>query len=140
MKQKLKRPILFCLWGFFYVLTAGLGTVTDTEGTRATVMTILSVLFFLPPFLLVAEGWKKQDKKLLRTVRWIAITSLVLTLGFLIGNILSAGSSEAAGTTLYWILNFVSAPMFCSGYYALSLFLWACVLFSTIPAFVQKKR
>ena len=136
----MKRPILYCLWGFFFVVCGLLGNLENPEGFRATAMTLLSIGFFIPPALLLADGWKKQDKKLIRTLRIISIASLVLTLGFLIANIAAVGASERTGNILFQILVYVSVPMVCSQYYVLSMFLWACLLFATFPRFVQKKK
>ena len=135
----MKRPILYCLWVFFYGLCAGLGYVEQPEGFQAVCMTIFSVLFFLPPALLLIEGWKKKDKKLRIRIRRIALCSLVLTMGMLIANIAVVGAEASVGNVLYRILNFVSVPMICSRYYFLSMFLWACLLFGTFPKFVKPK-
>lgn len=135
----MKRPILYCLWGFFYVVCGLLGNLEHPEGFRAVAMTLLSIGFFVPPALLLADGWKKEDKKLIRTIRYISLSSLVLTLGFLIANIAVVGASEQAGNVMYQLLIYVSVPMVCSRYYALSMFLWACLLFATFPKFVKKQ-
>lgn len=135
----MKRPILYCFWGFFFVVCGILGNLENPEGFRATAMTLLSIGFFIPPALLLADGWKKDDRKLIRTIRYISIGSLVLTLGFLIANIGAVNASEMTGNVLYQILIYVSVPMVCSRFFALSIFLWACLLFATFPKFIQKK-
>ena len=135
----MKRPILYCFWGFFFVICGALGNVENPEGFRATAMTLLSVCFFIPPAILLADGWKKDDKKLIRAIRYISIASLVLTMGLLIANIAVVGASEQTGNVLYQILIYVSVPMVCSRYYVLSMFLWACLLLATFPKFIQKK-
>ena len=61
-------------------------------------------------------------------VRNLCALSLGLTLLLLIVNFMTALSSEFLGTVVYGILTVVSAPMICSGYWVLSLFLWACLL------------
>ena len=135
----MKRPILYCLWGFFIIVCGILGNVENPEGFRATAMTLLSLGFFVPPVLLLIDGWKKDDKKMIHAIRYISIASLVLTLGLLIANIAVVGASEQTGNVLYQILIYVSVPMVCSRFYALSIFLWACLLFATFPKFIQKK-
>ena len=135
----MKRPILYCFWAFFFVVCGILGNVEDPQGFRATAMTLLSIGFFVPPTLLLIDGWKKDDKKMLCAIRWISIASLVLTLGLLIANIGVVGASEQTGNVMYQILIYVSVPMVCSRFYALSIFLWACLLFATFPKFIQKK-
>ena len=46
----------------------------------------------------------------------------------LVLNVLSAMGTVTMGNALFGVLIVVSSPMVCSGYWALSLFLWACLL------------
>ena len=46
----------------------------------------------------------------------------------LVLNVLSAMGTVTMGNVLFAVLIVVSSPMVCSGYWALSLFLWACLL------------
>ena len=55
-----------------------------------------------------------------------------LTAVFLVLNILSVLWSEVLGNILYGILVIVSSPMVCCGGYAVSIFLWACLLIACI--------
>ena len=56
----------------------------------------------------------------------------MLTLVCLVVFFLFAGyGNEAAVNVTYEVLAIVSAPMLCSQYWVVSLFLWACLLFST---------
>ena len=55
-------------------------------------------------------------------------TSWLLTLLALVLNVLSAMGTVTMGNVLFAVLIVVSSPMVCSGYWALSLFLWACLL------------
>ena len=61
----------------------------------------------------------------------LSALSLGLTLLALILNLLSALGSATLGNVLYGILIVVSSPMVCSGFWALSLFLWACLLLTS---------
>ena len=54
--------------------------------------------------------------------------ALGLTLLALVLNVLSAMGTVTMGNALFGVLIVVSSPMVCSGYWALSLFLWACLL------------
>ena len=72
---------------------------------------------------------------MLLRVRLVSIASLSLTLIFIIVNVLSVRASAAAGKALYDILQLVSAPMLCGQYWALSLFLWACLLMASFTKF-----
>ena len=66
-----------------------------------------------------------QDIKLVRN---LSLVSLITTTVLLVLNVMSVLASEAVGTGLYALLIFLSAPMVCSQYWALSVFLWACLL------------
>ena len=116
----MNNKLLFILWGILFVLCAGLGFLPEVTGW----MTALSLLFFLPPALLLA----KKDRNTVLLVRNLSILSLSVTLVALILNFVLAVSSETLGNILHYVLTIVSAPMLCSGYWVLSLFLWACLL------------
>lgn len=136
----MKKTVLFFIWGFFYFLCAFISNIQSPTGSQAAALTALSVIFFVPPAILLWDAVKEKDKKMLFTLRLISILSLSLTLAALIANIASVGASETVGNVLYQVLIFASVPMVCSQHYVLSMFLWACLLFATIPGFVLKKQ
>lgn len=124
--------ILLALWGGMYILCCVLGFVSPADSFSRIFMTVLSVLFFLPPALLVWQAKKKDDPKTLRLVRRISGLSLGLTTVTLVANFLSVlAKSELVGTVLHYLLGFVSVPMLCSNAWLLSLFCWACLLFAS---------
>ena len=131
----MSKKVLFSLWGGLFILCAGLGFIpgfSDTVGGGAQgVLTVLSVLFFLTPGLIVWNGAKTKDVHSLKLVRNLSALSLGLTLLVLILNMLAAVGSEILGNVLHGILIIVSAPMVLSGFWALSLFLWACLLLAS---------
>ena len=131
----MSKKVLFSLWGGLFILCAGLGFIpgfSDTVGGGAQgVLTVLSVLFFLPRGLIVWNGAKTKDVHSLKLVRNLSALSLGLTLLVLILNMLAAVGSEILGNVLHGILIIVSAPMVLSGFWALSLFLWACLLLAS---------
>ena len=55
-----------------------------------------------------------------------------LTALLLVVNFLTAVRSEALGNAVHAILVVVSSPMVCSGHWAMSLFLWACLLMASL--------
>ena len=68
-------------------------------------------------------------EKLQSVLVWVSVLlSLGLTLLALVLNVLSAMGTVTMGNVLFAVLIVVSSPMVCSGYWALSLFLWACLL------------
>lgn len=112
---------LYAAWGVLYILTAGLGFIPEPEGLAAGVLTALSLLFFIPGFILLYRGQKK-------IVRIISALSLGATVLCLVLNVWSVAMTADMGTFLYVLLGLVSAPMFCAQIWVLSLFLWACLL------------
>lgn len=122
--------ILYILWGGLYIFTAALGFIPEPEGAMSTAMTLLSIGFFIPGFILLYRGRRKQ-------VGIISGVSLGLTLVALVANVWSVALSAADGELLYALLGLVSAPMFCSQVWLLSLFLWAFLLIGSI--FGKKK-
>ena len=134
----MKKWILFGSWICLYALCAGLGHIPAPAGAQAVAMTLMSLIFFLPGVILLVDALRAKDSKTLLILRWVSGLSLGLTLVALVANILSALASEAVGNVLYEILIFVSVPMACSQHWLLSLFLWACLLFATLPG--RKKK
>lgn len=120
----MNQKVLFALWGVLFILCAGLGFLPEATGW----MTALSILFFLPPALLLYKG----DKNTVLLVRNLSLLSLGVTLVTLILNFVLAVSSETLGNILHSVLTIVSAPMICSGFWVLSLFLWACLLMASL--------
>ena len=120
----MNKKSLFVLWGVLFLLCAGLGFIPEPAGTLKTLMTAASVLFFLPPAVLLY----RPDRDTALLIRNLSALSLGVTLVTLILNFVAAVGSETLGNILHYILVVVSSPMICSGYWVLSLFLWACLL------------
>ena len=133
------KGILAAAWIGMYILCCVLGFLPEQQGFSLYVMTIVSVCFFIPPFLLLRKAKADQDAKTLRLVRRVSLLSLGLTTVLLVANFLSVlSSSEALGTVLHIALTIVSVPMGSSGG-VISLFLWACLLYASIPGKKKKK-
>ena len=124
----MKQNVLFPIWGVLFIICAALGFIPDPTGAARFLLTLLSMAFFVPPALLIYGAVKQHDTHTLRLVRNFSALSLGVTLVLLILNVLSAVHSETLGNILYYVLIIVSSPMICSGYWVLSLFLWACLL------------
>lgn len=132
------KKFLYALWAGFYILCGWLGTTEPETGLQAGAMTAMSVIFFVPPAILLGMALKQGDRKTLKLLRILSICSLALTLAGLIANIAAVHAPEATGDVLYYVvLNFLSVPMLCSRHFVLSMFLWAVLLFAAIP---QKKK
>ena len=124
----MKKNTLFVLWGGLFILCAGLGFIPEPEGFGRTVLTLVSALFFLPPALLLKNAKEHKDPGCAMLIQNLSFLSLVVTVVVLILNFLFSMASQTVGNLLHCVLVIVSSPMVCSGYWALSLFLWACLL------------
>lgn len=124
----MNQKILSALWGGLFIVCAGLGFIPEPEGSLQILLTVLSLLFFLPPALLLYRAVRKQDKASIQLIRNLAGLSLVLTVVLLILNFLTVFTSEILGQILHYVLTIVSCPMICSGHWVMSLFFWACLL------------
>ena len=134
----MNKTAYFTLWGGIFILCAGLGFIPEPEGFFRFALTTLSLLFFLPPAMLFRDAKKQKDRVVLKLLRNLSGLSLGLTLVLLIGNFLSLMAPQWLGNVLYGVLVIISAPMVCSGYWLLSLFLWACLLTACFSALKQK--
>ena len=135
----MKKKSLFALWGGLFILCAGLGFIPEPEGAGRTLLTGLSVVFFAPGGILLYRGVQKKDRQLVKLIRNLSAASLGLTLVALVANFLSLAAPNAVGDGLYAVLVIVSSPMVCSGYWLLSLFLWACLLVKSADALKKMK-
>ena len=127
----MKSQFLYALWGALFILCAGLGFIPEPAGVLRVLLTGLSILFFLPPALLVWKGRREKDRMALSLVRNLSIASLSLSVLLIIANFLTVFRSELLGNILHGVLVVVSSPMICSGHWAMSLFFWACLLISS---------
>ena len=119
---------LYALWGIFYIICAALGFIPTPPAGAQGVFTLLSVLFFVPPAALLFRARKAGDIGTVRLIRNLCLASLGLTLVVLVMNVVFAMGSEFWGNVLHGLLIVLSCPMVCSGYWVVSLFLWACLL------------
>ena len=133
----MKKSSLYYIWLGVFVLCFGLSLIPTPSSALSVVLKILSVGFFVPPAVLLFQAKQNKDTKTVNWVRLISGLSLGLTVAFIIFNIMAMASPEWVGNLLHYALIFVSVPMQGLGSWALSLFLWACLLFST---FVKADR
>lgn len=136
----MKKHHLFALWGGLFALCAALGFIQNPGNALRVLMRILSVVFFVPGALLLRHSHQTGDKEAAVLVRNFSAASLLLTSVLLVANFISALAPAMLGNILHSILIIVSAPMFCSGYWVLSLFLWACLMIVAINILKAKKN
>ena len=116
-----------CVWLCLYILCVGLGTVEEIYGVGKALFVLTSLIFFLPGAYLLYLGKKEKNRKIVMGVRLAAIASLLLTVIVFCINVIAVRAAADVGRNLYDLLNVVSAPMFCSQYWIVSIFLWACL-------------
>lgn len=134
----MKKRYLYALWAGLFILCAGCGFIPEPAGGLKVLLTVFSLVFFLPPGLLLHKADREKDPDTLKLIRNLSALSLLVTLAVLVLNFLWALGGEALGNVLHYVLVIVSAPMVCSGYWALSLFLWACLLMASMSLLRRK--
>lgn len=127
----MKKSTLLLIWGISYIICAGLGFIPEPQGAVRAMLFLVSLLFFLPPAVLLYHGKTQGDKDAVRLVRGLSAASLGLTLVGLCGNILAALGGNELGDIMHILLGLVSTPMFCSNFWAVPLFLWAVLLITS---------
>ena len=134
----MNQKALYALWGGLFIICAALGFIPEPEGAARVLLTLVSLAFFACPAALLYRAGKDGDLHTRKLVRNLSALSLVLTLVLLIVNFMTALRSEALGTVMYYILVIVSSPMICSGHWAMSMFLWACLLMVSLTQLKKK--
>ena len=131
----MKKKNLLLAWAGMFAASALLGFLPEPAGLLKARMVLLSLAFFVPGLLLLRRGTRKP----VRLVRNVSMISLGATLICLVANLLSVQYSETVGNVLYGVLIVVSAPMVCSQFWGLSLFLWACLMVTAISKLKKSK-
>ena len=132
--------VLYIAWGAMYAICAGFGFIIPGNGFIYGLLVFFCLLFFLPPAILLYRGVKSGNLSRLRLIRNISLIWLVLTLVMLILNILTVAMSALAGKVLYAMLVILCAPLACGQWWALSLFLFACLLTVSIQQIRKLKK
>jgi len=136
----MKRSVLYPLWGGMFILCAGLGFIPEPAGVLASALQVLAVMCFVPPLILLYRAQRQRDRVTLKLIGSLSALSLCLSLLLILLNILSAAWPEWLGLVLHGVLVIVSSPMICSGSWALSLFLWACLLMTALRGLLRCKK
>ena len=132
----MKKKNLLIAWAGMFAASALLGFLPEPDGLLKALMVLLSLAFFVPGGLLLWRG----DRQAVRLVRNLSMISLGATLVCLIVNLLSVQNSRVVGDVLNGVLVGVSAPMVCSQFWGLSLFLWACLMVTAISKLKKTKN
>ena len=135
----MNRKILFPIWGVLFVLCAALGFIPEPAGLVRFALTVLSLIFFLPPAVMLYHANRNGDRQTVILLRNLSAIWLAVTTVTLVCNVLSLLFGQFVGYFLNALLILVSAPMICSGSWALTIFCWACLMFSAIQCLKNMK-
>ena len=124
----MNRKFLLALWGGLFAVCAAFGFVSEPAGALSFLMAALSLMFFVPPVLLLRQAAQTGHVPTAVLVRNLSAVSLGLTLAALVGNVLSLLGSVALGNVMHVVLAIVSAPMFCAQIWVIPLFCWAFLM------------
>ena len=136
----MKTKHWYILWGCLYILCAFLGFIPEAAGFGKFLLILAAAAFFVPGWVLLYFTHKTGEMTHARNVRTLSLISLGLTLLLLILNFASGHASVAAGSMLYTLLVLFSAPMYCSQYWIASLFLWACLLMTSLSLLLKARK
>ena len=131
--KKLSYKTLYMAWALMFAVTAALGFLvpeTDSVPGRMALAAVTG-LFFVPPWVILARAKGEENRHHILLIRWLSLASVVLTAVLLVLNLKSAGLSDAMGRALNAALAVVSAPMLCSQFFVLPIFLWGCLIADT---------
>ena len=128
--KKLSYKTLYIAWAVLFALTAVLGFIfPQAEGAGAKIaLLVIAAVFFLPPWLILRKTRAEGRRFHARLIGFLAAASIVLTAALLVLNLMSPLWGESVGIALNAALVIVSAPMVCSNFYVLPLFLWGMLL------------
>ena len=87
----MNRKFLYTAWAVLFILCAAFGFVPERSGVLQALLTVLSLVFFLPPAMLLYKAAGKTRK----TVGLLSAVSLGATLVMLVLNIVLATGSTA---------------------------------------------
>lgn len=128
----MKKSFIYAIWSVLYCACVGFGFVDASTGFGKALLGLIGLLFFVPPFYLLWQAKKEENRKTILVLRLISGGILALSLLLLVLNFLSVYFSAHTGLVLYVLLVMFTPPMACIQSWALSLFLWACLLMLTV--------
>ena len=124
----MNKKLSFTIWGVLFAICAGLGFVPQPDGALKVLMVMLALGFFGLGGWILWQAGQRKDVPTVTLIRSLSLASLVLTFVILLANFMSVFTSEWLGNLLHYMLVVISTPMFCTPSWAMSLFLWACLM------------
>ena len=128
----MRKRMLYIVWAVLYCACVGFSFVSAPNTVAQVFLVALSIGFFVPPYILVFQAKKQENRKAIKTLRLVCIGVLVLAMILLALNIVSVKFSSGTGLLLYVLLAMFAPPLACCQQWALGLFLWACLLMLTL--------
>jgi hypothetical protein len=132
-RNLMTNKFLYIYWALLYVICAVLGCVN----LPGWVGIVGSLVFFVPPAILLYRAVRAGERKTIRIIHIISLVWMLTAVLLLILNILSVYFSMTTGNILYYTMVLVTSPMVCGQYWLLSIFLWACLWIASLQ---QLKR
>lgn len=128
--MKLNNRNLYVAWASLYILCIIFSAIAEPIGLWMIPELALSLLFFVPPAVLLYRAVREKNPFVIRLIRGISIAVLALTTVTICLTFASVGAGFGPGMGMFLqvLLMMVSAPMLCSPIWGLSLFFWACLL------------
>ena len=136
----MNKKLSFILWGALFAVCAGLGFVPQPGVALKILMSLLSLGFFAVGGWILWQAGQRKDLAVVALIRSLSLASLAITGVMLVANFLSVFLSEWLGSILHYMLIVVSSPMFCAPGWAVSLFLWACLMVASHKMLKNKSR
>ncbi len=138
----MKDKQLYLYWLYLYIFCAALGFIQSRGPLATALLAIAGTVFFLPPAMLLYRDVRSGEHKHLRPIALFSLCSLVLSAGLLLlyWVLLARSGSDVAANIAYAALAVFSAPMLTMPAPALSMFLWACLLFTAFYFRKKKKK
>lgn len=124
----MNKKLLFSIWGVLFAICAGFGFTGEPEGAVKILGNLFSLGFFALGGVILWQAHQAKDQATIALVRNLALASILMTMVMLVANFLSVFASETLGAFLHYMLVIVSSPMLCAPSWAMSLFLWACLM------------
>ena len=124
----MNKKLVFGLWGGLYVLCAGFGFVSQPQGALKILMILMALSFFGVGGFILWQAKAVRDYGTIGLMRSLSVAWLVVTGVMIAANILSVLAPQGLGDVLHYMLVVISSPMVCGQSWALSLFLWACLM------------
>lgn len=137
----MKDKQLYLYWLYAYIICAILGFIQNRSPLVTALLALACAAFFVPGGILVYRDIRNKQRKNLRNIMVLSIASLLLTMALFIGYwfSLTAFGSDTPGKVMYALLTVFSTPLMCAPFPAISMFLWACLLFTAISFWKQGK-